>query len=130
MIVTSETTALVAMTIAARTGSPPVLRNTGSGDAGPPALRITRPITSNIRTGTARAPNRPSGSRTKILISSQTSCHKPFMSIPDRVARQAEEHVLERRLGGVRVGHHDAVARHALDHVGHEARVAAADGHR
>src|SRR5687767_797493 len=123
MIVTSETTALVAMTSAARTGRP-AFRNAHSGDAGPAPPRIARPSARNRSTGTPTAPNRPSGSRAKILISSQTSCHKPFIgsylpssspahlpraSVSNRAPRQPEEHVLERRLGGVEIGDRDAV---------------------
>src|ERR1043165_6648426 len=115
------------MRMAASTGRP-VLRNIASGDAGMAAPRMRRPNTTNTSTGTPRVPKRPIGSRAKTLISSQASCQSPFISVPDRVAGQTEEHVLERRHGGVEVGDGDAVARDALDHVGHETWMVAPNG--
>src|SRR6185436_8389484 len=130
MIVTSDTTALIDIRIAASTGRP-VFRNIASGAPGEAAApRMRRPSTKNTTTGMAIVPNRPSGSRAKILISSQVSCQSPFISIPDGVAGQPEEHVLERRQRRVKVGDGDAMARDALDHVGHQPGVTAADGHR
>src|SRR5688572_15935934 len=119
MIVTSETTALVSISMAASTGRL-VRRNASSCDAGVASPRRTPPTPRKRSTGTPTVPKRPSGSRTKILISSHASCERLLISIPNRVAGEAQEHVLERRHDGVEVGHGDGVTRHTLDDVGHQ----------
>ena len=90
-------------------------------------------------------PNTPIGSRTKILISTHVRRQSPLsmiagprhgapsalarvtrhfrhtsvgiLSVPDRMAGQPEEDVLERRDHGAEVGDPDAMLREALDHL-------------
>src|SRR4051812_22879425 len=126
MMVTSERTALIAMSTVEKTGKltatsvPPL-------DAGdmrarlPPAIR---PSTTKAITGIAMVPKAPIGSRRKILISSQVSLSNPRMpltrSVANRVARQLQEHVFEVRGSCPEVGHTDPVLGQARDHLGHQ----------
>src|SRR5215471_1946899 len=60
--------------------------------------------------GTPIAATSPSGSRTKIRISSQASFRSPRMClVPDRVPGELEEHVLERREHGAEVANGEVV---------------------
>src|ERR1044071_622882 len=107
MIVTSDTTALIDIRMAASTGRP-VLRNSASGDAGVAAApRISRPTTTNTMTGTASVPKSPIGSRAKILISSHVSSNNPFISVPYRVAGELQEDVLQGRHARMEIGDGD-----------------------
>src|SRR5882672_5385177 len=121
MIVTSEITALKAIRITANTGS--VTRTNAlpvidSGDSVRPA-KLPRPM--KTTTGMTMVPAAPMGSRMKILISSQVSFRRPrSTSIPDRVAGQREEHILEAGQHGPEVGDADPVLRQAVDHGGDE----------
>src|SRR5438105_6330697 len=78
-------------------------------------------------------PMTPNGSRTKILISSQVSLHSPrsimpTLSVANRVARQREKHVLERRELCAEVGYTYPMLRQTLDHVRHQIVLPAANG--
>src|SRR3954469_12242814 len=115
MMVTSDRTALIAMSTVEKTGKltatsvPPL-------DAGerrarlPPAIR---PSTIKAITGIAIVPNAPIGSRRKILISSQVSFNNPRTASPpsvaNRAARQLQEHVFQVRGAGPEVGHPDSM---------------------
>src|SRR5882724_2037553 len=139
MIVTSDSTALIAIMIAANTGRSMVSRPlSASGEVRIRLLPASRPRPTNISTGISTVPSAPSGSRMKILISSQVSFNSPrhisspqspsSVSVANRVAGDREEHVLERRQQRAEVGRADPVLGQALDHVGHEVFAAAADG--
>src|SRR4051812_39804818 len=100
MMVTSDSTPLIAISSETKTGRP-TSRNpeveAGLGRRGPPANRL---ITRNTATGNRMVPNAPSGSRRKILISSQVSFQSPrsmvgSLSIADRMAGQFQENVLQ-----------------------------------
>ncbi len=121
MMVTSESTALTAISMAASTGTS--TREVLDARIGP-----RRAVSPNCARAPGRAPPasptvpmRPSGSRTKILISSQVrfqqSAQHRQSSVPDRMAGQLEEHVLERRASpcGSRVTRMRRSARH-VDH--------------
>src|SRR4249919_1976031 len=127
MIVASDSTAVMAIITAANTGNATLSRLV-SGSAGrrPPA---SRPNPTKIATGMRIVPSAPSGSRMKILISSQVSCSRPrnINSIADRVAGDREKDVLERRQQRAEVGRPNPVLGQALDDVGHEILAAAAD---
>src|SRR6478736_3837886 len=131
MIVTSDSTALIAMRTVEKTGKltatsvPPL--DVGDRRARlPPAIR---PSTTNAITGIAIVPKAPSGSRRKILISSQVSLSSPRMgcmdSVADRVAGQLQEHVFEVGRAGPEVGHPDPVLGQTRDDLGHEILAAA-----
>src|SRR5512140_3517809 len=121
MIATSDSTVLAVMSSDARMG-----RSTAIALGTPRArtwLPNARPNATKISTGTPTVPNTPSGSRTNILVSSQVSLQSPRsirVSVPNHVAGQLEEHVLEGRNLRAEVEHRHPVFRQALDHVGHE----------
>src|SRR6185436_19936345 len=80
-----------------------------------------RPSATNSSTGIPTVPNRPSGSRTKILISGHVSFQSPRSmspSVSNRVTGQPEKDILERREHGAEVGDPDSMFGEALDHVG------------
>ncbi len=77
----SDITALSAIRIDASTGRP-MLTNSPAVPDGPPDLRpIDRPRRTNATTGMPIVPMNPSGSRTKILISSQVSFKRPRIGV-------------------------------------------------
>src|SRR6266853_3967819 len=125
MIVTSDNTPLSAMSTATNTGSP---ARTNSAEANPGVWSrppMNRPATTNTRTGRMIDPNAPSGSRRKILISSQVSFQSPrsmseSLSIADRMAGQFQKNVLQVGQHGAEVGDPDPILGEALDHLGHE----------
>ena len=124
MIDTSDCTAPRAISNAAKIGRSSQTTRAASGGAVRARKPNTRPNTTKINTGTPTAPSTPSGSRTKILISSHVSLQSPrsmvsAVSIANRAARQLEKHVLEGRQLGEEVGHHDPMRRQAVDHVRH-----------
>src|SRR6185312_1307713 len=135
MIVTSESTALIVMSSDTSVGTPPSLssplRSGGGTPRTPRPPPVTLPSRMNASTGTTIVPNAPSGSRRKILISSQVRCQSPrsivFSSVADRVAGQLQEHVLEVRQLRAKLRDSDAILRDALDDVGHEPVPDAAD---
>src|SRR5580658_4641111 len=121
MIVTSDNTPLSAT----RTGSPtrknPAVESEPSVGR-PPANRLT---TTKTRTGNRIDPNAPSGSRRKILISSQVSFQSPrsideSLSIANRMAGQFQKDVLQVGQYGAEVGDPDPILGETLDHFGHE----------
>src|SRR3989442_7923182 len=74
---------------------------------------MERPSTRNMASGIPTAATNPSGSRTKIRISSQVSFKSPRMmaaSVADDVPGELEEHVLERREHGAKVANGERVA--------------------
>src|SRR3954466_2659264 len=123
MIVTSDNTPLSAMSTDTRTGSP--TRKNPAGESGPgvrrpPANRLT--IT-KITTGNKIDPKAPSGSRRKILISSQVSFQSPrsiaeSLSIADRMAGQFQKDVLQVGRRGAEVGDPYPIFGETLDHFG------------
>src|SRR5262249_929628 len=153
MIVMSDKTALSTIRRAVKTGSSTRRNCRASGDVRPPPPSA-RPRPTNTSNGKAKVPIRPSGSRTKILISSQVSLRRPLstlilvaircplsargkrpvlpsplahrplaiaqVSIPHRVSRQRQKHVLEIRRQGLKVHDPDPVLRDALDDVADE----------
>src|SRR5579863_1292346 len=105
MIVTRDNTPLSAISTATKTGRPARTNSAGiaRGGSAPP---MNRPATTKTRTGRKIDPNAPSGSRRKILISSQVSFKSPrsmalSVLIANRMAGQLQKDVLE-------VGHHGA----------------------
>src|SRR5919201_1889500 len=129
---TSDPTALAAMTSDARIGrSTPTKRGT-AGDAvrtrGPSSL----PNKTNINTGTATVPITPSGSRTKILISSHVSLQSPrsmsmVTSLANRMTGQPEKHVLEVRALGAEFGHSHPMLGETVDDLRHQIVAVSAD---
>jgi ribosomal protein S6E (S10) len=76
MMVTSESTALMEIRIATRTGRP-ARKSLIASREGACRLLAMRPNTTKSRTGTPMVPNAPSGSRRKTLISIQVSFQSP-----------------------------------------------------
>src|SRR5579863_1298750 len=133
MMVTSDNTPLSEISTDARTGSP-TRTNVATGIE----LGVTRPpsslpATTNTRTGKRIDPNAPSGSRTKILISSQVSFQSPwnivcfllglvspvpYLLVTNRTASQLQKDVFQRGEHGTKVGDPDPVLGQALDHLG------------
>src|SRR5580693_9465311 len=121
MMVTSDSTPLMAIRTAASTGRPTRTRSPAPGpDAG--GLRpATRPATTNTSTGIPIVLNTPSGSRKKILISSQVNLQSPrsiAMLVPDRVTGELEKHILEGGEHRAEVGDPDPVFGQTLDDLG------------
>src|SRR5947209_15457038 len=125
MMVTSDATPLSAISTDTKTGSPTRKNPAVESDPGvsrPPAnrLRITK-----TRTGNKIDPNAPSGSRRKILISSQVSFQSPrsiaqSLSIANRMAGEFQKHVLEVGQHCAEVGDPDPIIGETLDHLGNE----------
>src|SRR5271167_1098722 len=130
MIVTSDSTPLSAISTDTKTGSPTPMN---------PVVAIAlvtrpppdnRPTTKNTRTGRMIEPNAPSGSRRKILISSQVSFQSPqnivclaFASsllIANRMAGQLQKDVFQAGQHRAKIGDSDAVLGQTLDHLSHE----------
>src|SRR5260370_30800585 len=125
MMVTSDNTPLIAMSTDTKTGSPTRKNPAVESEPGvrrPPANRLP---TAKTRTGNKIDPNAPSGSRRKILISSQVSFQSPrsiaeSLSIADRMAGQFQKDVLQVGQHGAEVGDPDPILGETLDHLGHE----------
>src|SRR5437667_4625840 len=125
MIATRDRTVLRAIRTEARIGrSTEITRGTSAA-----TRRLSEPNiwpnTTKINTGIPTMPMTPSGSRTKILISSQVSFESPrstvsAASVPNHVASQLEKDVLERRKLCAEVDHPYPVFRQTLDHVRHQ----------
>src|SRR2546427_1865067 len=130
MIVTSDSTALSVIITDANTGTSTPINAENRDEAVTARRPSTRPITTNISTGTAIVPIAPSGSRMKILISSQVSLRRPLsmISIPNRVAGQLQEPVLEIRKPGPEVGSPDPVRGKTMDHVRDQVGAVAENG--
>src|ERR1017187_3903173 len=133
MIVTSDSTAPMVMSMDTSTGMPPApnrpLRVNEGGTLRPAE---TRPIRTNASTGMTIVPIAPSGSRRKILTSSQVSCQSPrrlvIGSVADRVAGELQEDILEVRVQRPELGDLDPVLGQGLDHLADELVAGAADG--
>src|SRR5579864_4531575 len=100
MIVTSDNTPLSAISTDTKTGSP--TRRNPAAEREPVAIRppANRPTTRKTTTGNKIEPNAPSGSRRKILISSQVSFQSPrniaeSLSIANRMAGQLQKDVFQ-----------------------------------
>src|SRR5262249_54681158 len=125
MMVTSDNTPLSAISTDTNTGSPTRRNPAVGGEPGvirPPANRLT---TTKTTTGNTIDPIAPSGSRRKILISSQVSFQSPRIiagspSIADRMAGQFQKDVLQVGQHGGKVGDPDPVLGETVDHLGHE----------
>src|SRR5437763_8305544 len=125
MMVTSDDTPLSAMSTDTKTGSPTRKNPAVESEPG-----VTRPppnrfATTKTRTGNKIDPNAPSGSRRKILISSQVSFQSPrsiaqSLSIANRMAGEFQKDVLEVGRLGAEVGDPDPIFGETLDHLGHE----------
>src|SRR5438034_7731921 len=110
MIVTSDRTALMAIMMQTNTGKPTRARVFVARTAGG-RLPTIRPMTTSTSTGMPIVANTPSGSRTKILISSQVRFHSPrsIVLVPYRMAGQLEEYVFERRQHRAEIGDRKSV---------------------
>src|SRR5579864_3580828 len=125
MIVTSDSTPLSAISTATSTGRP-TRRN--SVVAIPVCLRpppMNRPPTTNTSTGSTIDPNAPSGSRKKILISSQVSFQSPCsMALPvliaNRMAGKLQKDILEVGQHSAEVGDSYPILRQTMDDLAHE----------
>src|SRR3954462_11540163 len=130
MMATNDSTTLATVSRPAKIGRSADMKRGTPGvfaSFGPP----TRLMITKATTGMAMPPIAPSGSRRKILISSQARRHKPrsiIVSVADRVAGELEKDVLERRQLGAKVVHRDAMLGEAVDHLRHQIGAAAADG--
>src|SRR5262245_13086116 len=110
MIVMSDSTALSAIRIAPNAGTSAAI---GSVRAGP---LLARPITAKTITGIPIVPMTPSGSRRKILISSQVSLKSPrICSVSNGVAGETQEDVFQRRRHRAEIGDLDASLGQALN---------------
>src|SRR5712675_1949429 len=115
MIVTSDSTALMLMKTAEKTGK--LTRTRGEEAA---TLRpASRPRTTNITTGMPIVPIAPSGSRRKILISSQLNFTRPRNIVSPLIANgmpgQLEEDIFEVGELCPEVGDPDPVLGQTLD---------------
>ena len=77
MIVTSESTALTAISIDTRTGTPAREKLLTASEGGVSLLLANRPRTTKSNTGTTMEPNAPIGSRMKTLISIHVNFQSP-----------------------------------------------------
>src|SRR5437762_1604517 len=124
-MVTSDNTPLSAISTDTKTGSPTRKTPAVESERGvgrPPANRLTATKT---RTGNKIDPNAPSGSRRKILISSQVSFQSPRSiaespSIADRMAGQFQKDVLQVGQHSSDVGDPDPILGETLEHFGDE----------
>src|ERR1700733_1572158 len=125
MIVTSDNTALSAMSTDTKTGSPTRTNRAASIERGVSRPPTSRPTTTNARTGKIIDPIAPSGSRRKILISSQVSFQSPCnmalsLLIANRMAGQLQKYVLQVGQHGAEVGDPDPILGQTMYHLGHE----------
>src|ERR1017187_1052 len=130
MTVTSDNTPLSAISTATKTGSPTCMNPVAAIAPGMRPPPNNRPATKNTRTGRIIEPNAPSGSRKKILISSQVSFQSPrnivclFLAssllIANRMAGELQKDVFQAGQHGAKIGDPDAVLGQTLDHLGHE----------
>src|SRR5438105_4636429 len=108
MIVTSDSTALIAIRTDAKTGRPTRIKPFAANERGASPRPTTRPTTTNTNTGMPIVPNAPSGSRRKIFISIQVSVQRPrsilVSLVANRVTGQFEKNVFEVGEHGAKVG--------------------------
>src|SRR5438270_12985971 len=144
IIVTSDSTALMAIRIDTRIGRltrrklPPASElSPGRWLDIPLDIRPdTRPTPRKIRTGTTIVPNAPRGSRMKTLISIQVSFQSPRSIIvvypsfllANRVTGQFQKHVFKVGENGAKIRHADPILRQAVNHFGHQVVTLAANG--
>src|SRR5436305_13692777 len=124
-MVTSDNTPLSAMSTDMKTGSPTRENPAAESEPGVSGPRANRLTITKTRTGNKIDPNAPSGSRRKILISSQVSFQSPrsiveSLSIANRMAGQFQKDVLQVGQYGAEVGDPDPILGETLDHLGHE----------
>src|SRR3954464_412559 len=114
MIVTSDSTVLSAIIMAASTGRSTAtkLPSLGATRAAPVNAR---PSPTTMTAGTISAPTSPSGSRAENFTPSGISFQSPRMSVSNGVAGHLEEHVLEARRLRPEIVHVDAVLRETVD---------------
>src|SRR5450631_136531 len=130
MIVTSDNTPLIAISTDTKTGSPTRMNPAVALAFGMRPLPNNRPTTRNTSTGRMIEPNAPSGSRRKILVSSQVSFQSPrnmvclfftaSVLIPNRMARQLQKDVFQAGQHRTKIGDSDAVLGQTLDHLSHQ----------
>jgi hypothetical protein len=125
MIATRDSTVLVVIRREARMGKSTETTRGRPGETRPTRGPSSRPNSTTINTGIPTVATTPSGSRTKILISSHVSCQSPRSmvspaSVPNHVASQLEKDVLECRELCAEVDHPHPVLRQALNHLGHQ----------
>src|SRR5215467_2438494 len=125
MIVTSDNTPLSAINTEAKTGSPTRTNSAVAISRGGSRPPMNRPTPTNTRAGRMIDPIAPSGSRRKILISSQVSFQSPCsialpVLIANRMAGKFQKHVLQVGQHGAEVGDADPVFGQTLDYLAHE----------
>src|SRR5216684_1513524 len=125
MIVTSDNTPLSAISTDTKTGSPTRTNSDAATALGCSLPPMNRPASTNTSTGRRMDPNAPSGSRRKILISSQVSFQSPCsmalsVLIANRMAGQLQKDVLQVRQHGSEVGDPDPVLGQTMDYLAHE----------
>src|SRR5262245_38940394 len=126
MIAISDSTVLAVIRIDVRIGRSTEIARGTPGVACCTRDPSIRPNRMKIKTGTPIEPMTPSGSRRKILISSQVSFQSPrsmvsaCLSVPNHVAGQFQKYILERRQLGAEVDDADPVLRQTLDDPGDE----------
>src|ERR1700691_716313 len=133
MIVTRDSTALMAMRTEASTGRPTVIKLLAASEVGASPWPAIRPATRNTRTGITIVPIAPSGSRRKILISIQVNFHSPRSivikaSVANRVTGQFEKDVLQVGENGAEIRDPDAILRQTMNHLGDEIVAVTPDG--
>src|SRR6185295_1923699 len=129
-MVMSDSTEFSAISTDANTGRSTLTKLPRRGDVLGKRAK-TRPSTTTVNVGTTSVPMSPSGSRAKILSSSQVSfqrCRSVIVSVSNGMAGDLQKHVLQRRRLGAEVGDVDPMIREAPDHRGHEILTPAADG--
>src|SRR5580704_17633516 len=132
MIVTSESTALIAIKTDASTGRPVCIKLLSASELGERPLPIIRPTTRNTKTGIRIDPNAPSGSRINILISSQVSFQSPRSIFPrllsNRMTRQFQKHIFKIRHDRPEIRDPNSILGKAMNHLGHQIIAAAPNG--
>src|SRR5579864_3123442 len=139
MIATRDSTVLAVMSRAARIGRSTEIARGTSDETRCAWEPRTRPNTTKIKTGIPTEPRTPSGSRMKILTSSQVSFQSPRSmvstalgsadSVPNHVACELEEDVLERRDLRAEVDDRDPMFRETLDDLRHQVAPLAPNRH-
>src|SRR5229473_1996691 len=125
MIVTSDNTPLSAISTDTKTGSPTRTNSEAATALGWSRPPMNRPTNTNTSAGSRMDPNAPSGSRRKILISSQVSFQSPCsmalsVLIANRMAGQLQKDVLQVRQHGAEIGDAYPVLGQTLNYLAHE----------
>src|ERR1039458_910730 len=131
MMVTSESTALMAIRSDTRTGRPAPESPLPVNEEGASLWFVTRPNTTKSSTGTTMVPIAPSGSRRKILISikSASKAHAASLCflLANGVTGQFEENVLKVGKNCPEIRDSNPIFRKAVNHFGNEIVAAAAN---